>query len=586
MAKGKITEYDVGSFSPSAVGVPGEDRSGQIIAAGIVNIGKALSERQDTSDTLSAQVKFGDFQFNYQQRKFDLQKQFINEPEKFVEAMKTEADKLSDATGKGMSGGSFNKFKMLTNSAIASDADNNLKWAFARDNEIQVGKITTAKQNVALKGNLVTGPDGLAEIYNDFTELSKTSTKFITSEADAEITKKHKDLAVKYAMNAQLLSKPYSLKIDLEGGAYKDLLTADEVQEYSTKAQTAILNKTIDDQYRNVYAEAGKIQEFKTGLDDGSKTITDLITEREAVYANRLKKDALDRPIVSPGYINSLDAMIGALTQSRQRSFVGKQERETAKLSFDKKWDEFFQIKKAEAKAPSPDDLGKELVILRDLHTNYADGLIDKNDFDEKVALMNTKHKLQGGSVFGPMPMGQAIEQAGTKQGWFGLGRTNDVASIGYSMVKDHVDKSYPELPVDERRDLKAQMMAKYHQTIQSTPSTIMDGMKNEQDRTNFAHRAIFGGTTEKGEAMSGIAQASASYRDPVNKEYRIGDTRVDKIGGVAIFNGKDSNGRPIWKLTVYSEGKLHTYNGRQLKAIGINPDTGEIMWEETKNAR
>ena len=581
MAKGKITEYDVGSFSPSAVGVPGEDRSGQIIASGLVNVGKALTERADTSDTLSAQVKFGDFQFNYQQTKFALQNQYRDEPEKFTAAMKLEADKLSDVMGKGMSGGSFAKFKSLTNSAVASDADNNLKWAFNRDNEIQVGKITTAKQNVALKGNLVSGPDGLAEIYNDFTELSKTSTKFITSEADTKLTEEYRKLAVKYAMNAQLLSRPYSLKIDLEGGAYKDLLTADDIQEYSTKAQTAVLNKTIDDQYRGVFMEAGKIQEFKTGLDDGSKSLVDLITEREAVYANRKRVDDLGRPIVSPGYINSLDAMIGAITQSRQRSYVGKQEREASKASFDRKWDEFFQVKKSDTEGPKPADLEKELELYTDLHNDYASGIIDKNDFDEKVALMNTKHKLQGRSVYGPMPMGQAMDQSGTKPGWFGLGKVNDIASIGYSMIKDHVEKSYPELPIEERRDLKTQMMAKYHQTIQSTPPTMMDGMKNEQDRTNFAHRAIFGAATEKGETVPGITTSSASY-----KGFRIGDTTVDRIGGVRIFNGKDSNGRPIWKLTAASEGKIHSYNNRNFLATGINPDTGEIMWEEVTNAQ
>ena len=128
MAKGKITQYDVGSFSPSAVGVPGPDKSGQIIAAGVESLGKSIAVHSDTSDTLAAMSKFGDFDFNYQQRKLDLQKAYQNNPEEYPAAAKDMATKLSDEQSKGLSGGVFLKYKGYVSKAVMQDAEGNAKW--------------------------------------------------------------------------------------------------------------------------------------------------------------------------------------------------------------------------------------------------------------------------------------------------------------------------------------------------------------------------------------------------------------------------------------------------------------------------
>lgn len=585
MARGKIGEYEVTSFSPQAVGVPQQDRSGQIIAAGMESLGKALADRQTTSNNLSAQEKFGEFEFNYQQKKLDLQRAYADKPGEYPAAVKKMSDDLSDSMGKDMPGGVFAKFKQLTNNSSIQDMDGNAKWAFARDNEIQVGKIGAIKQNIALKAATVNSPEGLKGIFADFAAASLESTKFITAESDEKLTTAAKKLAITYALDAQLMSRPMGLKTDLEGGAYNGLIEQDIITSYAGKARNAIYNKAIDEQYRTLFKAEGKILDFQKGIDDGSVTIVDLIAEREAMNANRKKVDALGQPVVSPGYVRNLDSMIDALTQSRLRSYTGKQARESALTEFDRDWDKYLQVKATDMKPPDFKDLDKELEIYSKLRDQYSQGVIDKNDFDQKVAIMNTKYQLKKGSIAGAKPFDQAVDQAGMVAGFWGPRPGNDVVSLGYSMIKDTVDKTYPELSVDERRSLKAQMLAKFHQTVVATPAESLSEQKTEEDRKNFAHKLVFGGVTPEGGQTPGIAQTYSSYKAPDGRVFKVGDTDTDPLGGVKTFAGRSrTTGKPVWFLPPAMKDKQVTYNGRKYKAVSIDTNTGAIKWELLNN--
>jgi len=577
MARGKIDEYKVGSFSPQAVGVPGEDKSGQIIASGIASLGQSLAVREDTSNNLSAMEKFGSFQLEYQQKKIELQQRYSNTPAEYPKALQQETEKLTSDMGKGLPSGVYNKFKYMTTSHLASDADNNVKWAFQRDNDIQVGKITSIKQNVALKAASAVGPDGLAEVMNDFTEVSKESTKFITPEADFKLTEMYKKLAINYNLDAQLLSRPNQLKAELDGGAYKDLLTADVIKEYSDKARTAIENRAIDDQYRTLFLGQDKVLGFMKGLDDGSTTIVDLIAERDAMMMNRRKVDVNGKPIVSEGYIKSLDALISGQTQSMRKTPLGKEAHKAALDNFDRKWAEYLQLKSTQNKRPDASDLEKELDLQAELQDSYNRGIIDKTEYDDKVAIMSTKHNLGKNAIAGAMPFNEAINKAGAVPGWF---QKDNVLSAGFRLIKANVDKNYPELLPEEKRDLYTQMFSKYHQTIKSTPDEVLGKLTTDKDKQAYAQKLVNGTVGPDGKGSTGVTQQYSTF-----KNFKVGDADTDPIGGTKVFAGKNPhNGQPVWFLTPSTKVAVFTSKGKKWKAIGIDSASGAIQYEAIAN--
>lgn len=584
MAKGKITQYDVGSFSPSAVGVPGQDRSGQIIGAGIESIGKALAAREDTSNTLSAMDKFGGFELQYAQQKMDLQAKYRENPAGYATAVKDMSDKLVDGMSKGMPGGVFAKFKNLTTNAVAQDMDNNVKWAFNRDNEIQVGKITSIKQNIALKASTVSSAEGLAGVLADFTAVSPEARKFITADADEKLTKTYADLAKKNAMYAQIYARPMGVYRDLEGGAYKGILTPEEISEYTGKARTALYNRAEDEQYRTMFMAQGKLLDMQDGIDSGSVTISDLVNEREAAYANKDKKDINGKPIISPDYIKGLDNLMDTVMYSRLRLPANKETQKEVLKKFDTDWDAYLQEKKTSGKGPSEEDISKELGMYASLSSLYRDGTITKADFDEKTSIMRTKLALRQGQIPKVKSFNEVVDQAGTVPNFWWRKPGNDVVSLGYQLIKDHVDKAYSESTNDERQNLKAQMLSQYHQNVQSTPEEMMKGLKTENERKNFAQRLIFGGVNTKGERTPGVAVANSSYYDPSTaRQYRPGDA-MTRFGASKIFKGMNPDtGRPIWEIDPSSIDKTITIGNRNFKVKGLRHN-GDFDLKEIKN--
>jgi hypothetical protein len=565
MARGQITEYDQGAFSPSATGAPQEDKSGQILSVGIDAVGKMLSERKEVSDNLSAMDKFGEFQLQYAQQKLDLQQQYRDKPEEFAVVAKTMSEKLAEDIGKEMPGGAAKKFKSLTTSALAQDMDNNVKWAFQRDNEIQIGKINSIKQNIALKASTVASPDGLAEIFNDFAAVSPAAQKFISKQDDDKLTKTYWDLAKKQAMSAQLMSSPNRLKIDLDSGKYNGILDPDEIKTYSDHARIAIDNRKFDDLYRTLYMAEDKTLNFVKGLDDGSANLIDLISEREVVFVNRKKATTPEAQAMNTAYLNNLDALIASQTQSIARTPYGKEKKAAVLGEFTRAWDLYLIEKKDGNKLPDPSDIDKELNLFKMLQDAKNSGVIDSNEFQDKVSIMTTKHKLAKNDIAGAMPFNQAIDQAGTVSGWWLWKKGNDVISTGYREIRERVDKEYPELLPEERTALKAQLLSQYHQQVKSMPPEQIKKLTEDSQRIAFARRILLGGMTSGGGQVPGLFQANSFFKDPVSqKEFRMGDKTKDAFGNEKIFSGKDSLGKPIWK---YIPGQIITgANGKKFR--------------------
>jgi len=570
MAKGKITQYEVDSFSKQAVGVPGENQSGQILAGGVSKLAAALQQRQDASDTLTAMSQFGDYQFEYQTKKIDLQKQFQNDPARYPEAVREMASKLSDQYSKGAPGGVAKKFREFTTRSLVGDTDELVNWSNRRDQEIQIANIQNVKQNIALNAANVTSAAGLQAIMGDFAATHEVAQKFITPEADAELTKKYKAMAVENAMHAQIYAQPMSVRRDLENGAYNGILSPEEIAAYTSKARTALYNRYEDEYFRNIFMAQGKLLDLQKGMDEGSVKITDLIVEREAARANVGKTDGNGNAMVSPDYIKGLDNLIDVTMYAKMKFPMAAADRKEVLKNFDTSWDEYLQEKKTKGQHATEEDGPKELSLYSQLSTLYKNGVITKDDFDAKTNIMRTKLSLKQGQSARVKSFSEVVDQAGTVPMLWWRKPGDDVLSKGYQMIKDHVEKEYSNLDEEGRRDLKAQMLSQYHDQILSTPEGIIKGQKTEQEKSNFAHGLIFGRATEQGRT-SGVLHANAQYSES-GRTYRPGDISV--ANGVSKkFLGME-NGKPKWHFV---EGQIIT-NTRGQKAKVLADGTFEVI--------
>jgi hypothetical protein len=567
MARGKITEYQQGAFSKQAVGTPGVDKSGAIIGQGIESIGDALIKRQEASDNLTAMDRFGEYEFQNTQKKFELQKQYQNDPMKYATVAKEESLKLADEFTKGMSGGAARRFKQLSAGSIAQDMEGNAKWAFARDNEIQVGKITSIKQNIALKASAVASPQDLLAIKGDFAAVSPEAQKFISKEEDDKLTKSHWELAKKYAIDAQLRNRPNQFKAELDAkdSPWKDLLDSTEIKVASDQARNAIQNRKIDDIYSSLSSAEGETLDLVKRIDDRSVNLVDLIAKREATAANLGKANTPEVREIMQKHVAILDALLASQTRSMERTDIGKEAKKATLDKFDRDWESFWTEKRDVGKKPDVADLTKELDLHRSLINARNTGAISPNDYNEKFAMLTSKKQLEKKDVGGALPFDQAIEQAGAMPAWYEFWKGKDVLSMGYQEIKSRVDQQYPELAPEERVKVKAELFSQYHQRVKDIPPEQLVGAQNEMQRKAFVRSILLGGTNSAGKEVPGILQRSAFFQDQFTKnQYWVGDSRKDPFGNETVFRGKDSSGQPLWKFKPNST--IKTASGTTLR--------------------
>lgn len=559
MAKGQITEYEGPAFSSAAVGVPGKDQSAQIIAQGVVNVGKALAQHQDASDDLSAMSTLGDFQVAYANQKLELQQKFRDAPSGYAEATRLAASKLADQYGKKLGAGAQQKFRQLTTSVLAQDADNLVVWSARRENEIDVGNILNIKQNIAIEATTVNSAEGLRAVLMKFPVASVAAQKKISPESDGELTLRYAKLAKENALMSQIEAQPAKVLRDLKGETYKDILTPDEVTSYITKARTAIHNRAEDDFYRRLYTAQGEVYDLQQKVDAGEITPAELITRRQAAWVNKDQKDANGNPIFSPAYFSALDNLLAQMLHTGMTLPPEQAEqRKNALQTFDSDWEQFLAEKKQAGGGPAASDVEEELAMYAKLSDLYGKGVIDKADFDTKVDVMRTKLALRIGKSPVVMSFNQALEEAG-KSRWF-RDSSNDVFVYGYRYIKDYVDKAYTTLDPTSKQELKAQILAQYTQQVKSLPENSWKGIKNDIAKQTLAHDLVMG----DGKTRVGVLARFSVYVDPdTQKSLFVGD-EITKNGIIKVFSGLNpETGQPMWRLPEYKVNQvISTPNG------------------------
>lgn len=586
MPKGQITQYDGGRFASQAVGVPQQDQSGQILGQGISNLGQALQRRAEATADITALTRFTDFRVKYETGKENLFRQLRDQPLEYPKAVKDMAGKLVEEYSKDMDSLVAKKFKSYTANALMQDADNLVNQAFQRDNEIQITNAFDTYQNQALQGASVSSAKDLQQVLTGFEFIDQKVGQIIDAKANQKLKTDARQLAVENAMYSQIMTTPSKVLRELTGGAYAGVLTPEEISQYATRARTALLNRAEDDLYRNMYQAQGKLLDFQQRVDSREITVAELIAERQAAVAMKDQKDANGELVVKPAYLRGLDILIDQMTYSKMKLPANAETRKTVLSKFDTDWETYLS---QPGKQPNKEDIEKELELYAGLSDLYKNGVISKADFDEKVGVMRTKLALRKGQVARVQSFDEAIDQAGTVQASFAKiplwwrESGNDVVSRGYGLVKDFVDKAYANTDEDTRRELKAQMLSKYHQVILNTPEEVLKGMTTDADRDSFARRAIYGVTGSNGAYTPGILAQNMTYLEPVSgRRLYVGDTVTE--GGIPKrFSGLSlETQKPIWVLSDEAKGMLIRRGNTSWQPIGIN-ENGQIIFREVK---
>ena len=545
---GKIQEYDVGSFSPQAVGVPGEDKSGQILASGAMSLGKAISAYEDKSNSLSAMTKFNDFRFRYENIKVGLQEKHRNEPGKFVEELRKEEQTLNDTVTKSMPGGELEKFKQIRTSFQGQEIDSVVGWAAKRDLDIKVDKVKSLYGDLSVASEGTSTPEELKALLGDPNTATETehslagANKMAVGVLDPSGIQALDVEAKKNLIDTHLDSRVHvdaaRVYDDLQRGKYNGIVPAHTISRYTTIAKTAMINNAILEQYRNLATGSVEVAETHDKIVSGEITVGDVNRKIQWAELHKNDLDANKEKVISDNYLRGLyanrDIALGLrpLTQKE----VSEQSK-TADTDFERRWFNYLAGRKRKGK-PSPADYDDVIGLYADLEENFLSGTITSSAYEDKRKLMDNKLKSELNKGGTSASLSEALSKAGKYHFW---DNPRDVYAVGYEMVEKHLKEQRPDLTPEERLRYREQYLLAYTQKVNAIP----EGQRDVRNKEQFAIDALYGNASK---GIPGVFEQLGVYKHPETK-------------APLMF------------------GQKTRLAGQEVQFIGINPKTGKYRW-------
>ena len=529
----KITTRQVSSFSPQAVGVPGQDRSGQIIAQGAMDLGLALKERQGKVDGLAATAKFGDFELAYSEKKAELQQTYRDKPKEYAQAVRSEAQKLVTEHSKDMDLGVKEKFNQITTNALVQDVDNLVNWSIARDQEIIVGNVKKGYNDLALAAETATDPESLTQILGNLEYHSNESKQFISEASDMTLKEAARKDIVESSLGSAMLSNPQKTYADLMKGAYDKSLTPKEVKTLSITAHELMISGAIRENFRTLATASVELSNLTDRVINKETSLADVSRRLAWAELNKDKKDINGQPVISSEYIRGLEGIKKIALGLDSRSATQKTIDERAfSANFERKWDNFLMGRKS--KKASPKDYDEVIGMYADLVEARNSGVVDEDVFNNRKKMLDTKLKtnLSGKAVSASLT--QALDDAGKRRHWWN--NPGDVYSAGYESIRRHVD-GRSDMSSEEKIRYRDQLFLSYTEAINKLPA---DQINNSKQKENTA-RLILNGTAQQ----PGLIARLEVYKHPETGDpVMLGDwIKLDKLGGrsakVIGFNSK-----------------------------------------------
>jgi hypothetical protein len=536
MNRRAVIEESKLSLSPSAVGTPQADQSGQILAEGVQNFAKGLMVREDKVNTLAATARYGDFNAAYTRNKADLQLQYKDNPAGYDGAVKAMSGKLVAEHAKTLSVGVAQKFREIVFPMLDRDRDNTINWSIQQEKDNVLGSITKSYGDVELDAEAQISPQGLAQSLGYLEFVHNQSAHFLNTSVNLQLKTKTRAAAIDNSMQSRILDNPGLLFGDLDRGVYDNMLTPGEVKKYQAQAHDAQINRIPRAQYQAFKTASVALSEAVEGVQNGTLSVGE-ISRTIATYKLHAGEKYPDGSPVIP------DELISGLESLRQASLrnipLPKIERDmnakVALAEFDTRWDAFQTDR---TNRGSVKGAREETLLYAQLLNMYQNGTIPPDEFQKKKNIMDTKIVSRTGNKLAGMPLEEAFKKAAGTHPLFTFLNDDDLYTAGYTMITEQVNRD-KSLSPEQKAKYKDQYFLTYLQEVAKYPADQINKMQNPM---TVATHILHGKSGEPG-----LFKRMIVYAHPETKEPLIYGQVTTRHGQTKVFLGLDDKGLPRW---------------------------------------
>lgn len=546
----RISQWQTRQLASSAVGVPQEDKSSQIIAAGVVkattSIADVMGQRQKLANDLASDTHLSDFSIAYGEAKGKAMTLFRDKPDKFPAAVRDHGAQLVEDFASKMDPGVAEAFKTKAQSFVTQDTLNSVQWARQRDQQIIVGNIEKGYSNLELASQNATTPDALRNVLKSIDDHSVKAQNFIDFDSDKVLKDRTKKAAKENALSGRILTDAQGAYGAIMKGEYKGILDPLEEKQYSKMAQNAAIYDATLNQYRSLTTSGAQISEMTDRLNNGSLPISEINLQLEWAKTHVNDVDVNGEKVIPESYVQGLETLRDLKLKQDYRT--PEQKRADA-TEFEKVWQgawDKYLFDKPDKKAGVKDYNDVISLYSKALKANQ-NGIISDARFATIKKIMDTQLKAKMGSKNMSAGITDALNNAATKKLGFWTALWNpkeNIYSAGYSQIGDYFKKR-KDLSAIDRQTQTEDLLVKYTQALDEMPQEQKDKIQN----VDKAAADILSGYTKDGKVSPGLFDRLTVIRNPKTQEIYHKNQIIHRNGGSYIVIGSNSEtGEPLVK--------------------------------------
>lgn len=545
----RVSQWQTRQLASSVVGTPQADKSGQIIAAGVVqatqSIAGVLGQRQKLADDLASDTHLSDFSIAYGEAKGKAMTLYRDTPDKFPTAVRDHGAQLVQDFAGRMAPGVAEAFKTKAQSFLTQDTLNSVQWARQRDQQIIVGNIEKGYHNLEIASQNAGTPEALKNVLTAIDNHSVKAQNFIDFSSDNALKERTKKAAKENALSGRILTDAQGAYGSIMKGEYKGILDPLEEKQYSKMAQNAAIYDATLNQYRSLTTSGAQISEMTDRLNDGSLPISEINLQLEWAKTHQNDKDINGEDVIPKHYIDGLETLRDL---KLKQDFRTPDQKRADATEFEKVWQaswDKYLFTKPDKKAGVKDYNNVISLYSKALKANQA-GIISDARFAGIKKIMDTQLKAKLGSKNMSAGITEALNNAPTKRlafwdSWWN--KSENVYSAGYAQIGDYFKKRTDLSSVDRQMQTE-DLIVKYTEALDNMTQEDKDKIKN----ADKAAADILNGFTKDGKYSTGLMGRLTVIKDAKTGEIYHKDQVVHRNGGTFLVTGMDDNGKPLFK--------------------------------------
>lgn len=555
---GKISEYQTRQLASSAVGVPQQDRSGEIIASGlqqgVQGVVGLLAERKALADDLASDVHIAEYSMAYGEAKGKAMTLYRDKPEAFPKAVFNHGTKLIEDFSSKMEPGVAESFKRKATSFITNDTSNSQTWARNRDQEIIVGNIQknfnnlelasqNAKDPVALN-NILTAIDNHAIKAQNFIDFNSANT------LKERTTKAAKDNAIQGLISVnsqkavQALESGKYLEVEVKDAkgnvTKKKLLTPSENSAYLRVAKTAAITDASIEQYRSIYSSGAQLSDMAERLGENTLPISEINLQLEWAKLHENDLDINNEKIIPEGHIAGLESLRDiALKQDYRPAAQKASDSLVARKEWETHWNKILMDKPAKGVKGYNDVIGSYAKALK----AYQNNVLSDKDFATAKKILDTK--LRASAKGKPQAsLSEALGNAATKRlhFWEAWDKQESIYEQGYKQIGEKF-KNRTDLSIADRQRQVEDLLVKYTEYVDNMTEEQRAGIQN----TEKAASDILNGYERDGKVSAGLFDRLIVIRGANGAVY-YNNQEITRPGGTFRVQADKDTGKPIFR--------------------------------------